>query len=347
VQQAGLTVAVTGALINHGAALLQGVASLPGIAASSITCTTANGGTPLASLPTGSYTLDLASCSGAALSNPSYTVQGYSGGQFTVAPFGVSLATLPAATIGKPYSGKLAAAGGKASYSFALLSGQLPPGMKMSAAGAISGNPTLTGTYTATVTVKDSSAPKQSQTWTFSIAVSPLTISTATLPTPVIGKSYNNKVLASSGKAPITFAVTGGALPSGLKIAAAGGITGIPTGSGTWVVVITATDSSSPKISTHRTFVVTVDPIAVVTSPAPPSGTVGTAYSAHLTSTGGKTPLAWAVIDGSLPTGLKLSAAGAFSGTPKTAGSYSFTVRVTDKSVPANTATAVLSITVS
>src|SRR5207342_744656 len=50
---------------------------------------------------------------------------------------------------------------------------------------------------------------------------------------------------------------------------------------------------------------------------------------------------------GSLPAGLTLTAAtGAISGTPTTAGTSSFTVKVTDSGSPATTASANLSITV-
>jgi hypothetical protein len=67
--------------------------------------------------------------------------------------------------------------------------------------------------------------------------------------------------------------------------------------------------------------------------PAPPSGEVGVTYSDQLTVTGGTSPFAWSVSAGSLPPGVTLGAStGLLSGTPTTAGSYSFTVKVTDHS---------------
>jgi hypothetical protein len=84
-------------------------------------------------------------------------------------------------------------------------------------------------------------------------------------------------------------------------------------------------------------------PLAIATSSLP-AATVGLAYSARLSATGGTTPYAWSVASG-LPPGLSLNAAtGDVSGTPATAGSYPFTARVTDAA--SATATRNLSIVV-
>jgi hypothetical protein len=60
------------------------------------------------------------------------------------------------------------------------------------------------------------------------------------------------------------------------------------------------------------------------------TGTVGQGYSYQLHTSGGQSPLTFSVISGSLPSGLNLSTTGSISGTPATAGNYSFTVRATD-----------------
>ena len=71
-----------------------------------------------------------------------------------------------------------------------------------------------------------------------------------------------------------------------------------------------------------------------VTSGAPPAGTVGTAYGGFtFTATGGATPYAWSLAQGSgpLPAPIQLSSGGVLStDTPTLAGTYPFTVQVTD-----------------
>jgi len=68
-----------------------------------------------------------------------------------------------------------------------------------------------------------------------------------------------------------------------------------------------------------------------LTFSAPPAGEVSVAYSDQLTATGGTGALTWSVSGGSLQPGLTLnSSTGLLSGTPTTAGSYAFTVKVTD-----------------
>lgn len=61
------------------------------------------------------------------------------------------------------------------------------------------------------------------------------------------------------------------------------------------------------------------------------SGTTGTAYSSGSSATGGAGPYTYAVVSGSLPTGLTLNAStGVVTGTPTVAGAYPYTIQVTD-----------------
>jgi len=87
--------------------------------------------------------------------------------------------------------------------------------------------------------------------------------------------------------------------------------------------------------------------VLAVATASLPAATGGRSYTATLAATGGVTPYSWSVPPGTLPPGLRLSAAGVISGIPDVAGTYTFTVTVTDAESPAMTATQVLSITVS
>jgi len=78
--------------------------------------------------------------------------------------------------------------------------------------------------------------------------------------------------------------------------------------------------------------------------PAPPDGEVGVAYRDQLTDPGGTGPFIWTVSSGTLPAGISLSADGTLAGTPTAAGTFSFTVNVTDAS--GQSATEAASVTV-
>jgi hypothetical protein len=60
---------------------------------------------------------------------------------------------------------------------------------------------------------------------------------------------------------------------------------------------------------------------------------IGVPYNSTVAATGGIPPYTYAIIGGSLPTGLQLnSSTGAITGTPTVLGNFTFTVQVTDSS---------------
>jgi hypothetical protein len=72
-----------------------------------------------------------------------------------------------------------------------------------------------------------------------------------------------------------------------------------------------------------------------ILTPSLPNGTVEIRYAAGIRATGGCTPYTWAVVSGSLPTGVIRKMSGSTTslgilGTPSVADSYSFTISVTD-----------------
>ncbi len=87
-------------------------------------------------------------------------------------------------------------------------------------------------------------------------------------------------------------------------------------------------------------------PALTVTTISLPGGTEGVPYSATLEASDGIRPYTWSLASGDLPAGLALDEAGIVSGTPTTSGSSSFTVQVTDESLPQQTAFQGLGISV-
>ena len=67
----------------------------------------------------------------------------------------INTTSLPNGKAGSAYSTTLAASGGSGSYTWSLLSGSLPSGITLNAAGTITGTPTMPGAFTFTVQATD------------------------------------------------------------------------------------------------------------------------------------------------------------------------------------------------
>jgi hypothetical protein len=179
------------------------------------------------------------------------------------------------------------------------------------------------------VQVTDSSSAKA--TVALSITINPvLTIVTATgIPNGSVGAAFNQTFTAQGGTPPYTWQISG-ALPTGLALAAATGVlSGTPTQSGTFPIVVTVIDGSGKQASANYSLAVATG-LTIGTPPGLPTATVGVVYSATLQAVGGASPYQWAVTAGSLPAGLTFGGKGTISGTPTSSGAFSLTVEVTD-----------------
>jgi hypothetical protein len=149
--------------------------------------------------------------------------------------------------------------------------------------------------------------------------------------TAAVGKAYSGTVTVTGGNGTYTWgAVTG--LPAGLKASGNGAtltISGTPTAAGTSTATVTARDTeSTPKTaSTTLTIAVSAPALSIATGSLP-SGTVGIAYGATLTATGGSGTVTWS--ESGLPAGLTIgSQTGTISGTPTASGSFPVTITAT------------------
>jgi outer membrane autotransporter protein len=155
-------------------------------------------------------------------------------------------AALPAGTGGVAYSQALTASGGIAPYSYVVSAGSLPAGLSLTAAGLLSGTPTVAGSFAFSVTATDSTtgvAGTAVHNYTLVLAAPAIAISPATVPNGVRGVAYSQTLSASGGTAGYTFAVTAGALPTGLTLSAAGVLSGTPTVAASNTFTVTATDA--------------------------------------------------------------------------------------------------------
>jgi len=144
----------------------------------------------------------------------------------------ITTSSLPNGTVGVAYSQTLAATGGMAPYTWALASGTLPAGLRLSYSGVISGTPTTAGGPTS-ITFQVTNNVGTSATISLSITINaPLSITTSSLPNGTVGVAYS-QTLAAIGRTPTyTWAVASGTLPAGLKLSASGVISGSPTTAG-------------------------------------------------------------------------------------------------------------------
>jgi hypothetical protein len=262
----------------------------------------------------------------------------------------VTTMTLPGGTMGQTYTATLAATGGTPPYAWMLSSGTLPTGLSVAANGQIAGVPANIGTFTFTVMVSDSATPKSTAQKQLSITVSPtaLTITTASLPRGIVGIVYTATVSAVGGVPPYVFTVQQGTLPDGLSLnATTGAITGSPTTAGTSSITISVSDTGTPQNTAQHSYVITIvppTPTLQISTVSLPDSVVSVAYSTSLQAAGGTTPYAWSISQGALPPGLVLDTSGAIHGTATATGTFSFTVRVDDQSMPSMNASEPLSI---
>ena len=239
----------------------------------------------------------------------------------------VETTSLPSGFVGIAYSATVTAAGGTTPYTFTATG--LPAGLSISASGAITGIPATAATTTAAITVTDSTAGTHlTNTANLSITIKPaLAITTTLLPTGFAGVAYSAAVVATGGTSPYSFTATG--LPAGLSISTGGQITGSPTTAGTTTAAITATDSTSGTAQTNTANLsITINPALAITTTSLPTGFVGIAYNTTVTATGGTSPYTFTATG--LPSGLSISAGGAITGNPKTAGTTTPTITATD-----------------
>ena len=142
----------------------------------------------------------------------------------------------------------------------------------------------------------------------------------------------------STSKKPVQFKVVEGRIPPGTTLftqgVGSGGITGEPTTEGVFAFTIQVRDATGTKDT--ESFSITINPPRPVLitnqSDALSPGTVGEFYCCgNLFADGGVPEYTWTLVSGELPPGLELAESpGRITGTPTTAGTFTFTVRVTD-----------------
>jgi large repetitive protein len=259
--------------------------------------------------------------------------------------------------------GKSGAVG--ATVTFALTAGSLPPGLTMPAQGGsgtvITGNPTKAGAFNFTVTATDGGRTA-TRAYQITITVqgppdqlqctaangSFLENGACVLPDAVVGLPYQGH-LPTSHNAGGTLSVVAGALPPGLSLPATFGASGdvvggtpaqADSGNGYSFTVQGTGDQGQPL---YQAYVITVDPDQPLTINNPDDlaeGVAGSLYADQFCCiSGGAAPYTWSLASGQFPPGLSLQtfdnsdprdANDTLAGTTTTAGTYTFTMKLSD-----------------
>ncbi|ARJ07021.1 hypothetical protein GCM10010988_23720 [Cnuibacter physcomitrellae] len=250
----------------------------------------------------------------------------------------------PTGTVGTGYSSGALPTTGSDPKRFSTVVGSVPPGLTLdTATGALSGTPTVAGTHVFTLRVTGSMGMREAAYDKRCV----VTIAPAPAMPPVLGPLVESggavagvayfATVTTTGAEPMTLTVTSGSLPPGVTLATSGrvaALNGAPSTAGTYDFEITATNADGSNTRAYR--------IVVAPSPAGPpvlgglvesgAAVTGAAYAASVTATGDE-PMTFALTSGTLPPGITLTASGrvaTLSGTPTTAGTYTFSLTVTN-----------------
>jgi hypothetical protein len=166
-------------------------------------------------------------------------------------------------------------------------------------------------------------------------------ITTTSLPNGTVSKAYSAVVNASNGCTPYKWTIASGALPAGITVKPSStttslNLTGTPTTAATYsfAVKVTACGGHTSQMAYKVVIQAATSGTLAITTTSLPNGTVRTAYAAVVKASGGCTPYTWAIAAGALPAGVTAKTSStttslSLTGTPTTAATYSFAVKVT------------------
>jgi large repetitive protein len=204
-----------------------------------------------------------------------------------------------------------------------------------------------TATKTATITVE------LPLTFTITNSICSTTPTSTQLPCGSNGVPYSATIAVTGGVTPYKFSVVpgSGTLPAGLTLSNSGVITGTPSGPITGqpnpsTFTVQVTDDSTLPVTATQQYSISIAPAAplAITAVSPlQSGFFNATYDTGISISGGVPPYKWSMTAGSLPPGLFLNNnTGHVSGVPTvppitpppTTTSNTFTVQVTDSTLP-------------
>jgi hypothetical protein len=170
--------------------------------------------------------------------------------------------------------------------------------------------------------------------------VASVAINTSSVPNGTVKTAYSAVIKASGGCTPYKWAIASGALPAGViakmsSTTTSLSLAGTPTTAATYsfAVKVTGCGGGISQVSYKVVIQAAASGGVAINTSSVPNGTVKTAYSAVIKASGGCTPYKWAIASGALPAGVTANTSSttttlSLAGTPTTAATYSFAVKV-------------------
>ena len=210
-------------------------------------------------------------------------------------------------TVGTAFSQTFTASGGAPAYTFTTVS-PLPTGITLSSGGVLSGTPTQSGSFPIVVTATDvNGCAGDGATYTLVISCQTITVSNPANASGTAGTPFSETFTETGSLGGATF-TTASTLPLGIALSTAGVLSGTPTQTGTFPIVVTVTDGNGcTGTGTTYNLVIACAAYSITATPASQSRCSGTAIQPILmSSTAGGTTFNWVrdnvpTIGGSIP----------------------------------------------
>jgi hypothetical protein len=255
-------------------------------------------------------------------------------------PLSFQTTTLPDSVRGLGYGGNVSVTGGRGPYTVQVASGGLPDGLSVPSstfgnAFSFSGVATKDGTFQFTLKLSDSYETPNSATQNFQIRISdPISITGPGSVGILYNQTYSTNFPVTGGIPPYAWAMSSPPPPGFTFDPSTGIFSGTATGRAFFNPNVSVHDSSNPpQNATYFQFVLDIYGKLIILPTSLPPVKTNSNVMLGMQSTGGAAPLQWSIATGSLPPGLNFAMVGdlgVISGSPTTAGSYTFTVGLSD-----------------
>jgi hypothetical protein len=183
-------------------------------------------------------------------------------------------------------------------------------------------------------------------TWNIICPSATIAPNVSNLPTGTQGASYPTVTFTQTGlQGTPTWDLSAGTLPAGLTLSTGGVLSGTPTQSGNFNIVVRATSGTCDVVRSYALSINSNCPVVLLNPAQLPNGNVNSVYpTTNIVPVAGVAPFTFTISSGTLPAGLSMNGAGQISGTPTAVGTSNVNITVTDANGCVGSATYIIVI---